>query len=76
MAAQTGTVLGGDRLDEREVHRHMMKNSRGVHARWAELIGSYYFSITHAKVIVEDCVFWCPSHLPEPTQAELDMDKD
>ena len=34
----------------------MMKNSRGVHSRWAELIGSYSFSITHAKVIVEDCV--------------------
>ena len=53
-----------------------MKNSRGVHARWAELIGSYSFSITHAKVIVEDCVSRCPSHLPEPTQAELDMEKD
>ena len=53
-----------------------MKNSRGVHARWAELIGSYSFSITHAKVIMEDCVSRCPSHLPEPTQAELDMEKD
>ena len=53
-----------------------MKNSRGVHARWAELIGSYSFIITHAKVIVEDCVSRCPSHLPEPTQAELDMEKD
>ena len=53
-----------------------MKNSRGVHARWAELIGSYSFTITHAKVIVEDCVSRCPSHLPEPTQEELDMEKD
>ena len=54
---------------------YKMKNSRGVHARWAELIGSYYFIITHAKVIVEYCVSRCPSHLPEPTQAELDMEK-
>ena len=53
-----------------------MKNSRGVHARWAELIRSYYFIITHTKLIVEDCVSRCPSHLPEPTQAELDMEKD
>ena len=41
-----------------------MKNSRGVHARWAELIGSYSY-----------CVSRCPSHLPEPTQAELDMEQ-
>ena len=53
-----------------------MKNSRWVHTRLAELIGSYSFSITHTKVIVEDCVFRCPSHQPEPTQAELDMEKD
>ena len=53
-----------------------MKSSRGVHARWAELIGSYSFTITHARVIVEDCVSRCPSHLPEPTQEELDMEKD
>ena len=53
-----------------------MKNSRGVHARWAKLIGSYSFTISHAKVIVEDCVSRCPSHLPEPTQEELDMEKD
>ena len=53
-----------------------MKSSRGVHARWAELIGSYSFTITHARVIVEDCVSRCPAHLPEPTQKELDMEKD
>ena len=53
-----------------------MKSSRGVHARWAELIGSYSFTITHARVTVEDCVSRCPSHLPEPTQKELDMEKD
>ena len=53
-----------------------MKNSRGVHARWAKLIGSYSFTISHAKVVVEDCVSRCPSHLPEPTQEELDMEKD
>ena len=53
-----------------------MKTSRGVHARWAELIGSYSFTISHARVIVEDCVSRCPSHLPEPTQEELDMEKD
>ena len=53
-----------------------MKNSRGVHARWAELIGSYSFTISHAKVIVEDCVSRCPSHLPKPTKEELDMKKD
>ena len=53
-----------------------MKNSRGVHARWAKLIGSYSFTISHAKVIMEDCVSRCPSHLPEPTQEELDMEKD
>ena len=53
-----------------------MKNSRGVHARWAELIGSYSFTISHARVVVEDCVSRCPSHLPEPTQEELDMEKD
>ena len=53
-----------------------MKSSRGVHARWAELIGSYSFTITHACVTVEDCVSRCPSHLPEPTQEELDMEKD
>ena len=40
-----------------------MKSSRGVHARWAELISSY-------------CVSRCPSHLPEPTQEELDIEKD
>ena len=32
--------------------------------------------MSHAKVIVEDCVSRCPSHLPEPTQEELDMEKD
>ena len=53
-----------------------MKSSIGVHARWAELIGSYSFTITHACMIVEDCVSRCPSHLPEPTQEELDMEKD
>ena len=53
-----------------------MKSSRGVHARWAEMIGSYSFTITHARVVVEDCVSRCPSHLPEPTQKELDMEKD
>ena len=53
-----------------------MKSSRGVHARWAETIGSYSFTITHTRVIVEDCVSRCPSHLPEPTQKELDMEKD
>ena len=53
-----------------------MKNSRGVHARWAELIGSYSFTITHVKVTMEDCFSRCPSHLPEPTQEELDMEKD
>ena len=53
-----------------------MKSSRGVHARWAETIGSYSFTITHARVVVEDCVSRCPSHLPEPTQEELDMEKD
>ena len=37
---------------------------------------TYSFTITHAKVIVEDCVSRCPSHLPEPTQEELDMEKD
>ena len=52
-----------------------MKSSRGVHARWAELIGSYSFTITHARVIMELCV-QVPSHLPEPTQEELDMEKD
>ena len=51
-----------------------MKSSRVVHARWAELIGSYSFTITHARVTVEDCVSRCPSHLPEPTQEELDME--
>ena len=30
-----------------------MKTSRGVHTRWAELIGSYSFTISHARVIVE-----------------------
>ena len=53
-----------------------MKSSRGVHARWAKLIGSYSFTISHARVVVEDCVSRCPSHLPEPTQEELDMEKD
>ena len=53
-----------------------MKSSRGVHARWPELIGSYSFTISHARVVVEDCVSRCPSHLPEPTQEELDMEKD
>ena len=53
-----------------------MKSSRGFHARWAELIGSYSFTISHAQVVVEDCVSRCPSHLPEPTQEELDMEKD
>ncbi len=53
-----------------------MKSSRGVHARWAEMIGSYSFTITHARVVVEDCVSRCPAHLPEPTQKELDMEKD
>ena len=53
-----------------------MKSSRGVHARWAELIGSYSFTITHARVIVEDCVSRCPAHLPEPTQKDLEMEKD
>ena len=53
-----------------------MKSSRGVHARWAELIGSYSFTITHARVVVEDCVSRCPAHLPEPTQKDLDMEKD
>ena len=53
-----------------------MKSSRGVHARWAELIGSYSFTITHARVVMEDCMSRCPAHLPEPTQKDLDMEKD
>ena len=41
-----------------------------------EIIGSYSFSILHAKVIMEDCVSQCPRHLPEPTEEELALEKD
>ena len=54
-----------------------MKNSRGVHARWAELIGSYsFYDLTRESDRGRLCVSRCPSHLPEPTQEELDMEKD
>ena len=43
---------------------------------WVKIIGSYSFLISHAKVIVEDCVSRCPSHLPKPTKEELAWEKD
>ena len=76
LVVEEGAVPGRDRLDECEVHRQHEDLKGSPHARWAELIGSYSFTISHARVIVEDCVSRCPSHLPEPTQEELDMEKD
>ena len=53
-----------------------MKTLRGVHARWAEIISSYSFMISHTKVVMEDCISRCPSHLHEPNEAKLAMEKD
>ena len=44
--------------------------------RWTEFLVNYSFSITHCKVVVEDCISRCPQACREPTEEEIDMEKD
>ena len=53
-----------------------IKTQCGVYARWYEILGNYSFSVTHAKVVVEDAISRCPDACREPYQYELDLEND
>ena len=55
---------------------HDLKDLHGVFARWLSLIEELSFVVLHAKMPVEDTISREPRHLPDPTEEDLELERD
>ena len=56
------------------VYIQTLKDTKGMMARWHEILGNYSFTISHAKVVTEDYFSRCPEACREPTPEEQEKE--
>ena len=52
-----------------------LKTMKGVYVPWSEIIEEFTFAVIHAKVVVDDCKYWEPRHLPDPTMEDYWLER-